>query len=228
MPKTKKVVIVIPAYNEEKMVGKVIDDLRKEGFKDIIVVDDGSTDDTLKVAKEKKVYVYSHVINRGLGGALNTGISAALMNKADIIVTCDADGQHAPKDIKRAVELLISSKDLDVIIGSRLINSEGMPFLRKVLNKGASIFTRLLFGIYITDTQSGLRVFSKDAAEKIEIKTNKMEVSSEIIKEIGRNKLRVKEIPIKAIYTEYSLAKGQKSTNFFKVLYKLILRRIMK
>ena len=227
MKKELKTVVVIPAYNEEKVIGSVIDNLKKEGFKEIIVIDDGSVDNTFHVAKEKKVFAYSHIINRGLGGALNTGISAALMHDADIIVTCDADGQHDPNDIKKAISMLIK-EDLDVVIGSRLINSKGMPLSRKVINSGASWITYFLFGVYSSDTQSGLRVFKKTAAEKIEIKTNRMEVSSEIIKEIGRNKFKFKEIPIKAIYTEYSLAKGQKGSNAFKILYKLILRKILR
>ncbi len=219
--------IVIPAYNEEKSLGKVIDDLRKNGFNNLIVVDDGSTDNTLETAKNKKVKVYSHIINRGLGGALNTGISAAIMNNAEIIATCDADGQHDPKDIKRAIDFL-KKENLDIVIGSRLIDSKGMPVSRKILNSGASFVTQLLFGVYSTDTQSGLRIFTREAAKKIIIKTNKMEVSSEIIKEIGRNKLKFKEIPIKAIYTKYSMGKGQKGMNAFNIAYKLVLRKIMK
>lgn len=219
--------IVIPAYNEEKTIGKVIDNLKKQGLKNIIVVDDGSADGTSNIAEKHKVKVYIHVINRGLGGALNTGISAALMNHADIIVTCDADGQHDPEDVKRVIEIIKKEK-IDVVIGSRLINSKGMPFFRKIGNFGLNIITYFLFGAYSTDTQSGLRGFSKNAAKKIEIKTNRMEVSSEIIKEINRNKLKLKEIPIKAIYTDYSIEKGQKNINAFKIIYKLMLRRIMR
>ena len=218
--------IVIPAYNEERSLGKVVDDLRKNGFENIIVINDGSTDNTLEVAKNKKIKVYSHIINRGLGGALNTGISAALKNNADIIATCDADGQHNPKDIKKAIDFL-KKENLDVVIGSRLINSMGMPLSRKIINSGASFVTQLLFGIYSTDTQSGLRVFTNKAAKKIIIKTNKMEVSSEIIKEIGRNKMKFKEIPIEVIYTDYSTGKGQGGMNAFNIAYKLILRKIM-
>lgn len=227
MKKKQETMIVIPAYNEEKSIGNVINDLRKSGFENIIVVDDGSRDNTLEIAENKKVKVYSHIINRGLGGALSTGISAALKNNADIIATCDADGQHNPKDIKRAIDFLKKEK-LDVVIGSRLINSKGMPLSRKIINSGASFITQLLFGIYSTDTQSGLRVFTKEAAEKIIIKTNRMEVSSEIIKEIGRNKMKFKEIPIEAIYTDYSMKKGQGGMNAFNIAYKLMLGKIMK
>lgn len=222
----KRVFIVIPAYNEEKKIGKVISNLKKEGFYDIIVINDGSKDRTAEVASNSGARVYSHIINRGLGGALNTGISAAVMNGAEIIATCDADGQHDSKNVKRAIEF-IDKKSCDVVIGSRLINSKGMPFVRKVGNWGLNVITYLLFGVYCTDTQSGLRVFSKAAAEKIEIKTNRMEVSSEIIKEIGRNKLKLKEIPIKVIYSDYSLKKGQKNINAFNIIYKLIMRKIM-
>ena len=218
---------VIPAYNEEKVIGKVIENLKNEGLKNVIVIDDGSKDNTGEIAKKSGAVVYSHIINRGLGGALSTGISAALLNGAEIIVTCDADGQHDVGDIIKVVGLL-EKENLDVVIGSRLINSEGMPWIRKFGNRGFSVITYLLFGVYSTDTQSGLRVFSRAAAEKINIKTNRMEVSSEIIKEIGKNKLNFKEIPIKAIYTKFSMKKGQRSLNGFNVLYKLILRMIMR
>ncbi len=225
--KNKKVCIVIPAYNEERMIGKVIDSLKKEDLKNIIVIDDSSHDNTAEVARKHGAKVHSHIINRGLGGALNTGITAALMSNADIIATCDADGQHRPRDVRKAVETLIK-EGCDVVLGSRMINSKGMSLSRKLLNRGANMLTCLLFGIYVTDTQGGLRVFSRSAAEKIKIKTNRMEVSSEIIKEIGRNKLRFKEIPIEVIYTEYSMAKGQKNTNAFRIIYKLLLSRIMR
>ena len=223
----KSIWVVIPAYNEEKAIGRVIDSLKKEGLMNIIVVNDGSSDNTAGIAKKHGAKAYSHIINRGLGGALNTGITAALMSGAGIIATCDADGQHNPKDVRRAIETL-TGKGYDVVLGTRMINSKGMSLSRKLLNRGANFLTYLLFGIYVTDTQGGLRVFSRSAAEKIRIKTNRMEVSSEIIKEIGRNKLRFKEIPIEVIYTDYSLRKGQKNTNAFRIIYKLILSRIMR
>jgi len=222
----EKIWIVIPAFNEEKKIGRVIKNLKKDNFKNIIVVDDGSQDKTGNIARKCGAKVYTHIINRGLGGALNTGITAALINHAKIVATCDADGQHDTADIKRAIKVL-KEKNLDVVIGSRLINSRGMPLSRKIINFGANIITYLLFRVYVSDTQSGLRVFTKEAAEKIKIKTNRMEVSSEIVNEIGRNKLKFEEIPIKAIYTEYSMRKGQSNSNAFRIFYKLIMRRIM-
>ncbi|MEM4267912.1 MAG: glycosyltransferase family 2 protein [Candidatus Woesearchaeota archaeon] len=219
--------VVVPAYNEEKTIAQVIDGLRREGYKNIIVVDDGSKDRTEKIARSKGVVVLSHILNRGLGGALGTGIFAALEKGADIIVTFDADGQHEPKDIKRIIKPIIENK-ADVVIGSRLINPKGMPLIRRLGNWGFNFITYFLFGVWTTDSQSGLRALSRKAALKIEIKTNRMEVSSEIIKEIGRNRLRFIEIPIKPIYTEYSLSHGQSHFNGIRILAKLVLRKLMR
>ena len=219
--------MVIPAFNEEKSVGKVIASLRKANYKNILVVDDGSGDKTFEVAQKAGAHVAQHVINRGLGGALGTGIQAAIQLGADYIITFDADGQHAVQDIEKIMKPL-RAKKADVVVGSRLINPKGMPVHRRVGNWGLNVITYSLFGVWTTDSQSGLRGFSRKAAQKINISTNRMEVSSEIIKEIGRNKLRFKEVPIKAIYTDYSMERGQSSMNAFRILFKLLLKKVMK
>lgn len=222
-----KLFVVIPAYNEESTIAKVIKDVKKRGYRNIVVVDDGSSDKTYRLAKSQNVTVLRHILNRGLGGALGTGIRYALEKGADIIVTFDADGQHDPGDIARLVAP-VKNKKADVVIGSRMLKPEGMPLLRKIGNYGLNFITRSLFGVWTTDSQSGLRCFSRKAAEIIEIKTNRMEVSSEIIKEVGHKKLKLKEVPIKAIYTDYSMKKGQTHFNAFRILTKLVLRKIMR
>ena len=223
-----KVFIVIPAFNEEDSLVTVISKLRKAGYQNIVVVDDGSKDNTFEIARSQGVFVYRHVINRGLGGALSTGIKAALKNGADVIVTYDADGQHTPEMADKAVTTLAKTK-ADFVIGSRLLRkTEGMPLLRRVGNFGFNVITFLLFGVWTTDSQSGLRCFTRGAALKLELKTSRMEVSSEFIKEVGRNNFKFREAPIKAIYTDYSMMKGQSSLNAFKILFKLILRKLMR
>ena len=225
MPR-QKVFVVIPAYNEEKSIGNVIKTLKREGYDNIIVIDDGSKDKTYEIAKENNAIVYKHVINRGLGGALGTGIKAALINNADIIVTFDADGQHDAKEIKKVIEPIINGK-ADAVIGSRMIKRKGMPLIRVIGNFGFNVITFLLFGVWTTDSQSGFRAFSRNAAKKIDIKTNRMEVSSEIIREIGLKRIKFREVPIKAIYTEYSVKHGQSSINGIRILGKLILKKLM-
>jgi len=216
-----KLVVVIPAYNEEKTISQVIEGVKKYA-ENIIVVDDGSTDKTDQLAKKQKVIVYRHLINRGLGGALATGIEAALNHKADIILTFDADGQHQAEDIPRLIQPIIES-EADVSIGSRFLEKNKIPFNRKIANFIGNIITFILFGIWVSDSQSGLRCFNKKAARTLKIETSSMEASSEIIKEIKNHQLRLKEIPIKAIYTEYSLSKGQSFIVGIKTLTKLVL-----
>jgi UDP-N-acetylglucosamine---dolichyl-phosphate N-acetylglucosaminyltransferase len=226
--KKMKTCIVIPAFNEESTIAKVIRELKKEKYANIVVVDDGSEDRTKEAGKKEKVIVISHIVNRGLGGALGTGINAAIEENADIIVTFDADGQHNPKDIKKLIKPIEEGK-ADCVIGSRLLNPKGMPHMRRIANKIGNFVTYALFGIWTTDSQSGLRAFSRSAAEKIQIRTNRMEVSSEIIREIHKNKLRFTEVPIEAIYTDYSMSKphGQGFITGLKTLFKLILRKLM-
>lgn len=221
-----KLVVIIPAYNEEENISQVIEGVKKY-TNNIIVIDDGSKDKTYQVARQSGVKVYRHLINRGLGGALGTGIKAALLEKPDIIVTLDGDGQHDPDEIPHLLKP-IREGEADIVIGSRFLRSQKIPFIRKMGNYCGNLVTLFLFGIRSTDSQSGMRAFNKKTAEKLKILTSGMEVSSEIIKEIKAHKLRLKEVPIKAIYTSYSLSKGQGFIVGLKTLMKLLILKLTK
>lgn len=225
---SKNIWIILPAYNEGRVIGQVIADIRNEGYKNIIVVDDFSKDDTLGIAKKAGAHAIRHVINRGAGAATKTGIDYALNENAAVIVTMDSDGQHLPLDIKKLVEPIMHD-GLDVVIGSRLINPEGMPWIRRVANRMGNLSTHILFGINVTDSQSGFKAFSRMAAEKIQIRTNRYEFCSEVLHEIKKNRLRFAEVPIKVIYTDYSMTKGhgQGIINGIKTLAKLILKKLL-
>lgn len=223
-----KRVIVIPAYNEATCIHEVVIEARQVADA-VLVVDDGSRDDTAAKAKAAGALVVRHAINRGLGGALGTGIAGAVKLGADAVVTMDADGQHRAVDARRIFERL-EQGDTDFVIGSRLLPSEEagkMPMRRVLFNTVGNLLTFLLFGVWVSDSQSGLRGLSRKAASSLEIRTNGMEVSSEFIKEIKDKSWRFSEIPIPAIYTDYSMSKGQ---NFFvgvKTAAKLIIRRFI-
>lgn len=221
----EKRIIVIPAYDEEKKIGDVIREALPVADR-VLVVDDGSSDRTAEVAKAAGAVVVRHVVNRGLGGALGTGIKGALRLGADAIVTMDADGQHRAADAKRAFERLAEG-DVDFVIGSRMLEGVGnMPLGRRVAQFAGNALTYLLFRRWVTDSQSGLRAMSRLAAERIELRSSRMEVSSEFVKEIVDKKLRLAEIPIEAIYTDYSLSKGQSFAVGLQTAMKLILRRL--
>lgn len=224
-----KLAILIPAFNEEKTLAQVVKTLPKK-FKgidsyEVIVVNDGSFDNTAKVAGKLPVTLLSHWLNRGLGGALGTGFAYAKKNNFDCMVTFDADCQHHPDDIMTVLQPLIR-KQADMVIGSRLRDRKGnMPWYRQIGIWGMNVITYSLFWVWTTDSQSGLRGFSKNAISKMEIKSQKMEVSSEFFNEVQRHNLKLVEVPIRSIYTTYSLTKGQKNINAFLILGRLLYRR---
>ena len=222
-----KVYIVIPAFNEESVIQDVIKEIRDAGYENIIVVDDGSGDKTHEKAKSSGVTALRHKINRGKGAATKTGIEAAKLLRADIIVTMDGDGQHDPKDIEKLIEPIIQNH-CDVVLGTRLKNTKGMPWHRIAANHVGNFFTWLLFGLWVTDSQSGFRAYSKHAAEVINTKGDRYEYDSEIIREIYIYKLKFKEVSIAVRYTEYSMGKIHKQgpINAIKTLYKMFFKLI--
>lgn len=219
----KKLLVVVPAYNEGQSIKSVIKDLVKHGFRNILVVDDGSGDKTGDIAFACKAVVVRHIVNRGLGAALGTGFTYGLKNNYDFLVTFDADGQHKASDITKLQTHLLMN-NFDVVIGSRIMAREKMPKKRRVLNVLSNMLTFSISNVWVSDSLSGLRIFNRKAMEKISIKTDRMEVSNEIIREVGRNKLRIGEVPIKAIYTQYSV-QNSKQGRFasLRIVIKLIL-----
>ena len=197
-----KVWIVIPAYNEEKTIGGVIDSLRAEGWNNIIVVNDGSTDRTGEIAGSKGAVVVTHTRNTGLGGALRSGLAKALELGADVAVTFDADGQHDAGDVRR---LVAAAREADLVIGRRIMI--GVPLNKRLGNFILNVITRLLGGPY-TDSQSGLRALSRRALERIRITCNRYAVSSEILIRARRAGLRVVDVPAVCRFSSYSKAKG--------------------
>ena len=219
--------IVIAAYNEAHSIGHVVKELAKAGHKSVVVVDDGSADDTARIARQHTKHVLQHGINRGQGAALKTGIDYALQQDADIIVTFDADGQHRVEDIPKVVEP-VKKGGVDVALGSRFLAKTEVPFFRKLVLKGGIIVVWLFYGIKLTDVHNGFRAFSRHAAETIEITMDGMEHASEILSEIKKHGLRFVEVPVIIKYTEYSKQHGQSSLNALKIFYRMLLHRLSK
>jgi len=230
MKKTLRVCVVIPAFNEATVISHVVSGIKK-AFRnrnyavEIIVVNDASTDETSKEAKKSGATVINHILNSGAGGATATGLSYAQQNGFGIAVTMDADGQHAAKDVVRGVDEIIKRRD-DLLIGSRLIDSAGMSKTKIIGNKGLSAITYALFGINSTDSQSGLRVFSRNALESLRWKTSGYEFCSEMLWRAKQLNLRISEYPIQALYTDYSKTKGQNNWNAVNIIKNLLKRRI--
>ncbi|MFA6254800.1 MAG: glycosyltransferase family 2 protein [Patescibacteria group bacterium] len=217
--------IVIPAFNEATMVASVVRAVKNKANQ-VIVVDDGSSDDTGQQAKRAGAIVLTHFLNRGQGAALQTGINFALKSNADIIVTFDADGQLNAEEIDKVVEPLILG-GVDIVLGSRFLkpNSQ-IPVAKRVVLKLAVWVTNLYTGLKLTDTHNGFRAMSRLAAEKIRIRQDGMAHASEILEQVKKYRLKFIEVPITMYYTDYSIRKGQKLSNAFRIIWALIIDRV--
>jgi len=231
----EKIGVIIPAYNEAGVIGAVLSGLpAKISIKGTtyklatIVINDGSTDDTAqKVAKQKNVLLINHLLNSGAGAATRTGMHYARDIGCKFMVTMDADGQHDPADVIRVIKEAATSK-ADLIIGSRLQQRKGMPWYRVMGNWGLSAITMLLFGVVVSDSQSGLRGMNKKAMNHITFRSDRYAFCSEMIWRARQENLVIKEVPIKAIYTDYSLKKGQGNVGAgFALVSQLVKHRIM-
>jgi len=226
-----KLTIIIPAYNEEKTITEVIKGVPKKikgvSVIDVIVVDDGSIDETVKVAKKTGATVLSHAINQGVGAATITGLEAAKKIDADMVITLDADGQHDPKEISKIIDLIISKK-FDVVLGTRIMSRKEMPLIKIVGNYIMNWLTYVLYEIWVKDSQSGFKGFSRKAISKMKLSSSGYEICSEIVGEIKRLKLKYFEMPIKTIYTTYSKKRGQYPLNAVNIIIRLITRSIIK
>jgi len=194
-----KIVVTIPAYNEEKTIGRLINNINevvkssKNSYK-ILVVDDGSKDNTVQVSKEAGALVYSQPKNYGLAETFKTEIKKALELKADIIVHIDADGQYIAKEIPKLITEI--KKGHNLVLGSRFKGKiESMSLIKRFGNRAFSKLVSNITGIKISDAQTGFRAFTKEVAEKIEISSNYTYTQEQIIKAV-REKFRIKEVPV--------------------------------
>lgn len=197
-----KIFCIIPALNEEANIKKAVV-AAKPFVSEVVVVDDGSCDQTIALAREVGATVLGHFINRGQGAALETGNQYALKKGADIIIHFDADNQFKAEEIPEVLAPIISG-EVDAVFGSRFMGRENnMPtFKKKIIIPIAHLVNRFLFGLKVdlSDPQCGFRAMTKDAWKKISIEQDKMAHTSEILYKAYKNNLRIKEVPISVIY----------------------------
>lgn len=223
-----KIWVVVPQFNEAQNIEMVLKELCQCNFcncnLNIVAIDDCSTDGTYKISSSFPIVTGRHLLNLGQGAALQTGITYALSQGAEYIVTFDADGQHQVSDIPKLLQPLQQGR-ADVALGSRFLAggvAEGIPGMRRLLLRMATIYTKVTTGLKITDTHNGLRAFTAKAAAKIKITQNRMAHASEILSCIAEQKLSIVEVPVHIKYSAQSLKKGQKASNSFNILWESI------
>ncbi|WP_167097161.1 glycosyltransferase family 2 protein [Mycobacterium sp. DL592] len=217
--------IIVPAFNEAKVIGDVITDLRQT-FAHVVCVDDGSRDDTAEIALRAGAHVVRHPVNLGQGAAIQTGVEYARRQPgAAVFVTFDADGQHRVKDVLAMIERL-SRGDVDVVVGTRFSGStvSHTPPLKKLILRTAAWLSPSSHRLGLTDAHNGLRVFNKTVADNLNLTMSGMSHASEFVQLIVENNWRVAEEPVEILYTEYSMSKGQPLLNGVNIVFDGFLR----
>lgn len=220
----KNTYVILPAYNEATRIQPVIEDIAQKGY-NMVIVNDGSSDNTLEVIKQSKrkypdqIHIFSLIINRGVGVATQTGFDAVLKFNPKYIVSMDSDGQHSADDLDNVVRPLITG-EAQAVIGVRPLKD--MPFSRNFANSVMNLLTRIFYNVNVSDSQTGFRALTIDALNKIEINARGYLISSEFIREINDNNIPFAEVPIQTIYTPETQAKGTNVTEAFKILLQMI------
>ena len=213
--------VVIAAYHEAEVIGRVAGEVAEAGWS-VVVVDDGSRDATAQAARQPGVVVLRHAVNLGQGAALQTGIDYALRRGARHLVTFDADGQHSPEDIPRLIDAL---GEADVALGSRFLGRiEGAGGGRRALLRTAVAVSNALSGTRLTDAHCGIRAFRATVAQELRITQDRMAHASELLHKIAASDLRVVEVPVTVRYTARSLAKGQGGLQAVRILFDYFFR----
>lgn len=227
-----KLAVVIAAYNEAGQIAKVVSSIPRAlpgvAKVEAIVVDDCSGDETATLAAQAGAVVLRHKINRGQGAALQTAFSYVLDHGFDLAVTFDADGQHKANEIADVIRPVVKG-EVDVALGSRFLERkpENLTLMRKITLKLGVIFTRFISRVDITDTHNGFRALNRQAIERIYLRHDRMEHASELIDQVGQHRLRYCEVPVTIHYSDYSMAKGQKSSNALRIAAKIILDKLL-
>lgn len=222
----ERVAVIIPVYNEGKVIKSIIDKVLKE-YKYVVCINDGSSDNSREEILKTKAYFVDHPINMGQGAALQTGIEFARSLPVEYFVTYDADGQHRLEDVREMIRTIKRDKT-DFVLGSRFLGKEAvnMPKIKRIILKMAIRFSNITSGVKLTDTHNGLRVFNRKVANSIQITLPDMAHASEILEIIYRNKYTYTEVPVVIEYTDYSRGKGQSIINAVNIAFDTLLRKV--
>ncbi len=221
-----RVIAVIPAYNEANRIAGVVE--RTQQFVgSVVVVNDGSSDTTADIARRAGATVVSHPQNCGAGAATMTGIDAARALHADVIVTLDADEQHDPCDIPSLLQPILGAT-ADIVFANRFGQKNRIPFIRRFFNAVGNLVTFATTGKWVNDSQCGFKVFGPRAVSEVSLRMSGYEFCTELVREAVQHKWRIAEVPIKVLYSQYTLAKGQSFANGVKTAFRILLRSFLR
>ncbi len=224
---------IIPSYNEWEVIKNTIQNILDNWYKNILVINDWSRDNSRKILSDfwDKIIVLTHYKNRGQGATLETWFEYIRRYwEVEYVITFDADWQHSLEDLKEFEKIMKEHKKIDVLLWSRFMSKKKIwvPFMRRIILKLWVIFTYFISNINLTDTHNGYRVIRTKVLDEIKITQDWMTHASEIIDIISNKKITYKEVPVHIIYTEYSMAKWQSSSNAIWIAMRIIWAKFFK
>ncbi len=213
--------VLIPAYNEQNHIGQLLDDVKKYAD-DILVVDDGSSDDTLAVVKKAGVDYIEHKVNKGKGASLSDGYRYVIDKNYDYVLVMDGDAQHSPDDIAGFIKTA-EETSVDIILGNRMESTKDMPWLRFFTNRFMSWLISKIAGQPIYDSQCGFRLISIQVLKNVEVESQNYDAESELLIKASRAGYKIASVGIKTIYGEQEskIHKVRDTIRFFKLLVRL-------
>ncbi|MCM8791768.1 MAG: glycosyltransferase family 2 protein [Candidatus Omnitrophica bacterium] len=201
MKSKMNICVIVPTYNEAENIAHIIKKLKNYDL-EVVVIDDGSYDDTSKIAEACGAKVIKNLKNEGKGAALKKGFDYVLKNNFDAVITMDGDGQHLPEDIPKFIKRAEES-NASIFIGNRMYDLKNMPLTRKITNLAMSAFISFIVKQYIPDTQCGFRLIKKEILERFKFTTQRYETESEILIKTAKAKYRIESLPINCVYRKY-------------------------
>jgi len=193
-----KICVIIPTYNESKEISRLIKEIKQQNLH-VLVIDDGSTDSTGQIAKDAGAEVLINEHNLGKGSSLIKGFEHALKAGFDAVITLDGDGQHSPLDLPVFLAAANAS-DSQFFVGNRMHQTKGMPLIRIITNKFMSWLLSLVARQNIPDSQCGFRLIKKEALGKLNLRTTKYEIESEMLIRASRLGFKIESVAITTIY----------------------------
>jgi len=217
----KAVTVLLPGYNVARHLAGVVEGLREHlPEASILLVDDGSADDTAQTGRDLGLTVIEHEVNQGKGMALRTGFAAAVEDGADAVITMDSDGQHLPVETLRFVAAW--QQGADVVVGDRMADNDNMPWLRKRTNEFTSAVISMVAGAKIPDTQNGYRLFDSKVLRAVELESRRYDLESEILIRAARRGFSIAAVPVSTIYhdEESSIHPFVDTMRFMRLLWR--------
>lgn len=195
-----KICVLIPSYNESKTIGSLVSKVRSQGL-DVLVIDDGSNDQTAEIAKDSGAEVLRHQQNMGKGASLKEGFAYVLKRDYEAVIIMDGDGQHSPDDLPKFIQAQ-NKLDADIISGDRMSVSKGMPTVRWITNKVMSYLISKICQQQIPDSQCGFRLIKRAVLKDLDLTSANYEIESEMLIAAHRKGFKIKSIPIQTIYAK--------------------------